>query len=209
MLRHATACFKTPTNSSQNLALRHAAASCGMMLPLVLARMGHMAPAVAYGAFKSTSACQGVSLTACPPGANPAHSWGPRLGHNLSGRMGPDNLHPCTSMLCLIPHTPARPLALGEGVFRSVPLGHLLFGTFGRQRPPCAAWTMSPPPPPAARVRALAVHRRSVCMLQLPLSRDEIKRGALVHMSYSEEEVVPSDRRQGKRKWQGQAQVAE
>ena len=28
MLRHAAACFKTPTNSSQNLALRHAAACC-------------------------------------------------------------------------------------------------------------------------------------------------------------------------------------
>ena len=38
MLRHAAACFKTPTNSSQNLALRHAAACCGMLLPLVLAR---------------------------------------------------------------------------------------------------------------------------------------------------------------------------
>ena len=36
MLRHAAACFKTPTNSSQNLALRHAAACCGMLLPLVL-----------------------------------------------------------------------------------------------------------------------------------------------------------------------------
>ena len=35
-LRHAAACFKTPTNSSQNLALRHAAACCGMLLPLVL-----------------------------------------------------------------------------------------------------------------------------------------------------------------------------
>ena len=31
MLRHAAACFKTPTNSSQNLALRHAAACCGML----------------------------------------------------------------------------------------------------------------------------------------------------------------------------------
>ena len=31
-LRHAAACFKTPTNSSQNLALRHAAAvgACGV-----------------------------------------------------------------------------------------------------------------------------------------------------------------------------------
>ena len=38
MLRHAAACFKTPTNSSQNLALRHAAACCGMLLPLVLGR---------------------------------------------------------------------------------------------------------------------------------------------------------------------------
>ena len=37
MLRHAAACFKTPTNSSQNLALRRAAACCGMLLPLVLA----------------------------------------------------------------------------------------------------------------------------------------------------------------------------
>ena len=37
MLRHAAACFKTPTNSSQTLALRHAAACCGMLLPLVLA----------------------------------------------------------------------------------------------------------------------------------------------------------------------------
>ena len=27
-LRHVAACFKTPTNSSQNLALRHAAACC-------------------------------------------------------------------------------------------------------------------------------------------------------------------------------------
>ena len=36
MPRHAAACFKTPTNSSQNLALRHAAACCGMLLPLVL-----------------------------------------------------------------------------------------------------------------------------------------------------------------------------
>jgi hypothetical protein len=36
MLRHAAACFKTPTNSSQNLALRHAAVCCGMLLPLVL-----------------------------------------------------------------------------------------------------------------------------------------------------------------------------
>ena len=35
MLRHAAACFKTPTNSSHNLALRHAAACCGMLLPLV------------------------------------------------------------------------------------------------------------------------------------------------------------------------------
>ena len=36
-LRHAAACFKTPTNSSQNLALQHAAVCCGMLLPLVLA----------------------------------------------------------------------------------------------------------------------------------------------------------------------------
>ena len=42
MLRHAAACFKTPTNSSQNLALWHAAC-CGMLLPLVLVR--HLAPA--------------------------------------------------------------------------------------------------------------------------------------------------------------------
>ena len=37
MLWHAAACFNTPTNSSQNLALRHAAACCSMLLPLVLA----------------------------------------------------------------------------------------------------------------------------------------------------------------------------
>ena len=37
MLQHAAACFKSATKSSHNLALRHAAECCGMLLPLVLA----------------------------------------------------------------------------------------------------------------------------------------------------------------------------
>jgi hypothetical protein len=40
VLRHAAACFKTPTNRPQNQVVRHAAVFCGMLQLLVLGHGG-------------------------------------------------------------------------------------------------------------------------------------------------------------------------